>query len=83
VPERRLDQNAEQRSDWVKILEVLRKSNSATVVEVCALSGIAQNKVEETVTDLQAHGLVTVLKKGGPLRDIVTIKEKALAASAS
>ena len=82
MPERRSDQNPEQRAEWEAVLAVLRKNRSATLIEMSALSGIDQEKLEGIISELESRKLVTITKQGGPLRDIVTIKERAFAARA-
>lgn len=70
----------EQRLEWEKVLGVLRKNKSATLVEISALSGIGQEELKKIIETLETQKLVKVTKRGDPLNEIVTLREMAFAA---
>ena len=82
MPDRRSERNSELRSNWDRMFVILRKNRSATLAEISALSDVSQENMEKIISASERRNLVTVTRKGSPFTDLVTIKERAAAASA-
>ena len=76
MKERMSNPNAESE----KVLDALRKSGSATLRELSALSGIDEEDLETIVQSFEKKNIVRVSKRGNPFHEIVTLREVAFAA---
>ena len=70
-------------SEYAKVLNVLRKSKSVSLIELSVLCDIDEAQLQTIVEALESKKLVRIANRGNPLDEIVTLREVAFAAGAA